>query len=112
MQALEIQQGGYQCECGKWINDPQAQFDHEAWHARKAEGEKVAALLLALPLGTEFTLANAGRAYSATYRKNSDGTWDQVYAVEQPLVRSMDAAHLGFCVGFEAVAGAVERTGR
>lgn len=83
---------------------------YQRWLDQKAEGEAVAELLGALPIGTEFTLAGAGRAYSATYRKNAEGLWDQVWAVERPYVLNMDAAHLGFCVGREAIAGAVSRT--
>lgn len=74
------------------------------WHVRKAEGEQVAALLYPLPTGTEFTLdLGAGRAYAGTYRKNHEGTWDQVRAPASPLVTRVDAAHLGFCVGLHVI---------
>ena len=96
--------------CGREFADGIEAGQHEMWHGRKDEGEAVARLLDALPLGTEFTLANAGRAYTGTYRKNSAGLWDQVWAIETPLVLNFEAAHLGFCVGQKAIAGAVERT--
>lgn len=76
-------------------------------YVRKQDGERVAALLNALPLGTEITLGDAGRAYTGTYRKNADGLWDQVWAREAPLVTNFDPAHLGFCVGYPAVQKAV-----
>jgi hypothetical protein len=107
MHASEVQQGGFRCECGKWVNSPEEQADHQDWHRRKAEGVQTATLLGALPLGTEITLAQVGRAYSGTYRKNSEGLWDQVWAVEAPLVLNFDPAHLGFCVGYAAVQKAV-----
>lgn len=76
-------------------------------YVRKLEGERVAAMLAPLEEGYTFRLAGAGSAYSATYRKNADGLWDQVSAPCSPLVRNMDAAHLGFCVGADAIATAV-----
>ena len=105
------ERGGYPCpRCAKWINDPEADADHQDWHRRKDEGDRTARYLDKLPLGTEFTLAGVPRAYVGTYRKNSAGLWDQVWAVDSPLVTNFDPAHLGFCVGYLAVAQAVERT--
>lgn len=103
-----IDQGGYQCaRCSKWVNDPQEQADHDDWHRRKDEGAQVALLLAPLATGSEFRIELTSSAYRATYRKNADGLWDQVLAPYAPLVRDMDAAHLGFCVGYEVIAEAV-----
>jgi len=75
----------------------------DEWNRRKDEGRQVAALLEPLPVGHEFRLTNVASAYAATYRKNDEGTWDQVTAPVNPLVTHMDAEHLGFCVGLTAI---------
>lgn len=76
-------------------------------YVRQQEGEAVRALLDPLPVGFAFRLERVSLSYRATYRKNAEGLWDQESAPCAPLVRNMDAAHLGFCVGREAIAGAV-----
>jgi hypothetical protein len=80
-----------------------------AWLERKIDGEKVAGILELVPAGFEFDLGHdAGRAYRALYRKNADGSWDQVPGTcESPHVVNMDAAHLGFVVGYQPIANAV-----
>lgn len=94
--------------CGRQFDDGIDAGWHEIWHAQKDAGEAVAALLAPLPVGAEFKLHRVNRAYDATYRKNEDGSWDQVSAPEMPLVRNMDAAHLGFCVGLTAIVDALD----
>jgi hypothetical protein len=74
---------------------------------RKQDGAAVGAMLAMLTEGSTFELKGTGRAYDATYRKNSVGSWDQVRAAESPLVVNMDAEHLGFCVGYDAVVKAL-----
>jgi hypothetical protein len=82
--------------------------DRVEWRIRKNEGEAVARMLEPLPEGAEFKLGwEAGRAYRALYRKNGEGSWDQVSDCESPRVTNMSADHLGFCAGFIAVVNAV-----
>lgn len=84
-------------------NLPQSELDTWEWINRKIDGARVASLLSKMEIGTQFRLKNVGRSYSATYRKNDLGLWDQVAAPERPLVSNMDADHLGFVVGFDAI---------
>ena len=97
--------------CGREFEDGIDAGHHEIWHTQKAEGERVAALLSPLPVGTEFQLTHVQLAYLGLYRKNSAGLWDQVAAPESPLVRNMSADHLGFCVGEAAVVACARRSG-
>lgn len=97
--------------CGREFEDGIAAGQHEIWHNRKDEAARVAAVLDPLPVGTEFQLTHVGLAYLGRYRKNSEGLWDQIAAPEAPLVRNMDAEHLGFCVGEAAVIACARRSG-
>lgn len=96
---------------GSWVDGPYDTVDQAndraQWRNRKRAGERVASYLGTLPVGTEFTLEHVSIAYVGTYRKNAEGTWDQVAAPLSPLVINMDAAHLGFVVGEEPVRKAI-----
>ncbi len=93
--------------CGREFDDGIDAGQHEIWHARKREGDRTAELLGALPTGSEFRLTDCRAAYVAVYRKNEAGLFDQVAGAARPYVVNMDAAHIGFCVGYAAVASAV-----
>jgi hypothetical protein len=87
-----------------WVDGPYDTVEEASercqWRNRKQEGSRVETLLSTKPVGFEFRLEGAvQRAYAGTWRKNADGLWDQVSAPDRPLVRNMDAAHLGFVVG-------------
>lgn len=74
----------------------------------------VGELLDAQPVGAEFKLdSRAGRAYKATYRKNEDGTWNQLPGTcEPPHVINMSGSSIGYAVGVKLVVEALEAAKR
>lgn len=94
-------------DLGEWVDGPYptrvGAKDRAEWMQRKAEGAAVKVLLDWRPVGFEFRLENVSFAYVATYRKNGSGLWDQVSAPSTPLVVNIEASHLGFVVGVDAI---------
>jgi len=83
--------------------------EYERWLRMKADGEMVAERLSAedVAVGQELYLDNVPRAYAGLWRKNADGTWNQLSAPDLPLIINCDPAHVGFCVGADAVGAAL-----
>lgn len=75
---------------------------------RRREAREVKYLLDRYKPGTLMDMESTA-SYTGVYRKNEDGTWDQIRAPYAPLITKMDAEHIGFCVGKLTVLKAIHK---